>query len=312
MSRKTAPQPTAALPDLDRLGAFVAVAEAGGFTAAARLLGMQKATLSRKVRELEARLGVALLRRTSRAIALTSEGDAYLAPARAACDAARTAEAAAAATRAGLRGTLRVSTTPVLAELLVEPVLAPYLAAHRDVAVELDTSPRTIDLVTERFDLALRAGTLRDSSLRARRIGAARIAYVASPAYLRRHGAPTSPTDLAAHSLLVVDGGEPPWWAFVGRRGLVRQPIQPRLSTTSHQVVLLAVRAGVGIARVADFHVADDLAAGRLAVVLDRWTPPRGPIYALMPTGPVAPRTRAFVELVTRRLARTPALRDRT
>ncbi|MCE9574109.1 MAG: LysR family transcriptional regulator [Deltaproteobacteria bacterium] len=311
MSRKAYPT-TSAHPDLDRLGAFVAVADANGFAAAARRDGTQKATLSRKVRELEARLGVALLRRTSRAIAVTAEGQAYLGPARAALAAAREAEAAVASTQAGLTGTLRVSTTPVLAEWLAERVLPGYLLAHREVAIELDTSPRVRELVRERFDLAIRAGAPADSSMRARRLGAARIAYVASPAYLRRFGEPQSPAALVGHSLLAVSTEEAVTWAFVKRGALVRQLIRPRLSTPSNQVVLTAARAGAGIARVADFHVAADLAAGTLTAVLEAWTPPRSPIVAIMPAGRVAPRTRAFVEAVISGMARTPALRSRS
>lgn len=285
------------------MGALVAVVEAGGFSAAARRTGAKKALLSRKVRELEERLGVQLLTRTTRAIQLTEEGRDYFAHARRALQAAREAEESLSAGRGAPRGLLRVSTTAVLGELLLEPVALRYLARYPRVSLELDLSSRSVDLIREGFDVAIRAGALPDSSLRALRLGAGRSIYVASPAYLARRGAPNDPDALGAHALIGIGSG-PLEWLFARAGKISRLVVQPRLLSTSYDLAVRAAVAGLGITRVPDFYVRGPLAEGRLSPVLDAWTPGESPIHVLTPPGIQPPKTRAFVQLVAQHLGR--------
>lgn len=298
------------LPDLDALGLFVSVVEAGGFTAAARATGARKALLSRRVRELEARLDTQLLARTTRSIRLTEEGRRYFEHAQRALAAAREAELALAAGKGRPTGTLRVTTTAVLAEMLLEPVALRYLEKYPGVALELDVSSRTVDVVREGFDVAIRAGTLPDSSLTARRLGEARTGYFASPSYVKKRGAPAEPGELVHHATVVIGGGGTVEWPFARSGTVTSVVLRPRLLTTSYELALRAALAGLGIARVPEFYAREHVRQGRLTPVLEAWTPPAIPVHVLIPAGITPPRTRAFVEMVVRLLAREPVLAE--
>lgn len=300
----------AELPELDALGQFVAVVEAGGFSAAARRLGLRKATLSRGVASLEQRLGARLLYRTTRTIRLTDDGLTYYEHATRALSAARDAEAALARRAEEPEGLVRVAAIPIIAEVLVEPVIVPLLARYPRMRVELVTGARVVDLVGEGFDLALRAGARPLASQRVRVLGVAGIGYFAAPAYLARRGAPAHPGDLDGHDLLALIDGVTPVWTFVVNGRPITRDVRPRL-VGSGEVVLRAAQGGGGIVRLPSGTAAPLVAAGKLASVLAAWTPPPMPVMLVIPEGRPSRVARLFIDLAARALRGHPTLSGR-
>ncbi|WP_433935249.1 LysR substrate-binding domain-containing protein [Sorangium cellulosum] len=292
---------------LEELAAFVAVVEANGFTAAARAMRARKATLSQRVQDLEERLGVSLLVRTTRSLRLTDEGRAYFEHARRSLAAARDAEAVVALARSKPSGLLRITTSAALAGTLMDAVVAPYLARYPDVSVELDTSVRRVDLVREGFDLAIRVGPLDDSSLVARRLGTATGGYHASPRYLERRGCPGRPDELGDHDAIVVaheDG--PKEWPFI--TGSKKWPlvVRPRLTVGSFELAVQAAAAGAGVVRAPLYFVRPLLAKRRLVEVLKDWTPPGFDVHAVFPPGgALVPKTRVLLDMLAAWFARS-------
>ena len=291
---------------LDDLELFVAVVSAGGFTAASRAIGVRKALLSRRVQELEDRLGARLLERTTRTIRLTEVGAAFHEQA---AQAVASAHAAVQTAKAALRepsGLLRISATQLLADLLLEPVITVYLQRHPKVAIELDVGSRTVDVVRESFDIALRVGPPKDTSLQGRLLGTGRTIYVASAQYLARRGHPQKPGELAEHDAVAIAGG-PLEWPFEhrGRKQWVKP--QVRLLTPSYALARQAAVAGLGIARLPSFYLAAALRTGALQAILTEWTPAEAPIFALFAQRlHLAPKTRAFLDLLTEHLHDNP------
>ncbi len=276
---------------------FVAVVEASGFTAASRATGLRKALLSRRIQELEARLGARLLERTTRTVRVTEIGRAFYERAVQAVTIGRQAMASVDEARGEPWGTLRVSTTPLLADHLLAPIIVAYLNRYPNVAVELDVGVHTVDVVGDRFDLALRVGAPPPSSLRVRRLGRGRSVYVASPGYLARMGTPATPADMVRQRAVVITGG-PPTWSFVARgRSLTVTPTVS-LKTPSFGIAREAVRAGIGVARLPRFFVQQALDAGELTTIVDEWTPPEVPIVALFLPGKLATKTRGFLDML--------------
>jgi DNA-binding transcriptional LysR family regulator len=283
---------------LAELVAFVAVVDHHGFSAAARAAGLRKATLSERVRDLEARLGATLLVRTTRTLSLTDEGRAYADHARRALAAAREAEAAAIAMRATPSGKLRITMTPALAALFLDGVIAPYMRSHPNVSVELDTSMRNVDVVREGFDLAIRVGRLADSTLVARRLGTARGGYYASPAYLARRGAPTRPEELADHDTVAIPRGDRmPTWTFTSGHRKRSVVVRPRLFVGAFELAIPAALAGIGIIPNLRHHVQPYLAREELVPVLPEWTRPAIEVNALFAPGNARlPKLRAMID----------------
>lgn len=280
---------------------FLAAARAGSFAAAAKALRLTPSAVSRSVARLEARLGVVLLRRTTRSLALTVEGEIYR-------DRMATLVADIAAVELGLgrdagvlRGTLRVNASVPFGTQCLLPQLPRFTARYPDLAVDLALSDAIVDLVEERADIAIRIGPLRDTSLRAKKLGHSRMALVASPAYLAAHGTPASPDDLDAHHCLQfsfrrsVDS-----WPFLVGQSVVHRPVDGAFRGNSGEVVRLMAVAGGGIARLGRFHVASDLRDGRLAELLTAFNPGDGEdIHALYsPQDGHTPRIRAFLDFL--------------
>ena len=285
---------------LAELAAFASVIEHGGFSAAARAVGVRKATLSDRVRSLELRLGVLLLVRTTRTLRLTDEGRAYLEHARRSLAAAREAETAALASRTIAAGTLRVSMSPALSVALLHDVIAPYMRAYPNVTVHVDASTRVVDLAREGYDLAVRVGSLPDSSLTMRRLGFARGGYFASRAYLARRGAPRDPDDLVHHDTIAMPRGNTlPAWHFVSGARKRSVVIRPRLFVASFELGIIAALAGAGIVPCTRHAVRSHLARKRLVPVLASWTQPMFEVNALFPASPsLAPKTRILVDML--------------
>jgi DNA-binding transcriptional LysR family regulator len=283
--------------------AFAAVAEAGGFSAAARAGGLRKATLTERVRSLEARLGVSLLVRTTRTLRLTDDGRAYLEHARRALDAVRAADAAA--TSARPTGTVRVSVLPPLADVLLAEVVAPYLSRHPEVSVVFDASIGHVDLARERVDVAVRVGPLVDSALICRRLATLPGGYYASPAYVARRGAPSTPDALASHDTIAMSRGDRlPSWRFA-RGGRSRTVVvRPRLQVAAFEQGIAAAVAGAGIVPSPPFAVRRFVDDGTLVQVLRAWTPATFDVYAVHPAGRAAARIQVFVEALVAWFAR--------
>jgi DNA-binding transcriptional LysR family regulator len=267
---------------LDDVAVFVAVVEAGGFTAAARRLGLRKSTVSRRVAQLEARLGVRLLERTTRAVRVTDLGDEYFRRCARAVAQVREADELLSRARAVPSGLLRVATTQAVAETMLPPVAAAFLERYPQARLEVAIAKRVVDLVSEGFDVALRIGGAVPPGLRRRRLARGAICYCASPAYLAAQGAPRAPADLDAHACIVLgEGDEPAEWPFVGPEGPARKAVRARLRTGSLWLAYHAVRAGLGIGRLPAPLAAEDLQRGRLAAVLEAYTPPEQPLDAV-------------------------------
>ena len=249
---------------MDRFAAltsFVAVADRGGFAAAARHLGLSPAAVTRTIAALERHLGVSLFRRSTRMVALTEEGAGLLERAREILAQLQQAEHEAMGGQAAPRGELHVTAPVMFGRLHVLPVIGDLLAGHPDLSVRLTLLDRNMRLVEERIDVAVRIGALPDSGLRAVAIGSVRQVIVASPDYCARHGAPAHPRDLAKHDLIdgdhVRSGSQ---WRF-GRivRGV---PITPRLTVTSIEAQLDAAAAGLGLANVLSYQSARGIEFG--------------------------------------------------
>jgi DNA-binding transcriptional LysR family regulator len=283
--------------------AFVRVVQAGSFTGAAAKLGVSKSVVSERVSALEEELDQKLLNRTTRKLSLTPDGTALYERCARVALAADEALSAAAGARGAPSGLLRVNAPIVFAEeYLIEP-LGKFMEKYPGVRVELGLSDHPIDLVEEGVDVAVRiTSRLAGSSLVARRIASDQPVLCASPAYLARHGKPESPEELLKHecltySLLKVSQE----WRFKSRGAEepITLPIEPRFSAASGALLRRAAIGGLGVAVLPKFMVASDLAAGRLAIVLDSLYAPTLGIYAVYPESRRTPsKVRAFVDVL--------------
>lgn len=297
-----------ATPPLDDLVVFAAVAETSGFSAAARRLGVSKSMVSAAVSRLEARLGVRLLQRTTRRLSLTEAGSATLPHAQRMLVAARDAEEAAVSLRTSPRGTLRVNAPMSFGVLHVAPALGAFARACPEVRVDLVLDDRVLDLVEGGFDLAIRIGTLADSTLVASPVARNRNVLVAHADYLARAGSPQQPEELAAHAALVysLSPTGASWTLERGRRSRLVKVGGP-LQANSSLVLRDAALQGLGIARMPWFVVGEDLAQGRLQRVLAGWSLPEQGIHALTTARGQQPRkTTAFIGFLRARFGEPP------
>lgn len=292
--------------DMNDLIVFTRVVQAGSFTLAARLLGMPKSTVSRRVTELEDRLKARLLQRTTRKLGLTDAGRIYFAYSERIAADVEDAERALGQLQDSPRGLLRV-TAPHSFSLL-GPVLSEFLAAHSEVRAEIMCTDRPVDLVAEGFDLAIRIGHLEDSTLVTRSLGSMRRVLVASPSYCRRRGVPRLPADLAEHETIAFAAGSArAEWSLRGVDETVDIRIAPRATINDFRILVDAVRAGLGIAWMPEFGIATDVKEGRLRRVLPDWHSEAIPLQVVYPTARhLSPKVAAFVELLARRLTLGP------
>lgn len=292
--------------DLNAVLALVKVVEQGSFRGAAKVLDMPKSTVSRKIAELEAHLGVQLLQRSTRKLSLTDAGAAYVDHAAAAIAQLESAELALSEVQRTPRGRLRVTATPQMGQSFLAPLVMEFLRAYPEVEVSMHLTDRHVDLIAERFDVALRAGELPDSTLVAHRLGAGTVRVVGSPEYLHAHGAPTTLADLAGHVCLIATnsvGANRGVWRFGEGRSARDVAIAGCLSADDFVVLRAAAERGLGLARLPDLLVRDSLRAGALVSVLDEFAPPVTPLHLVHLGGRyVTPRTRAFLEFMKPRL----------
>ena len=288
---------------MDRLlaiSAFVTVAELRGFAPAARRLRLSASAVTRLVAALEERLGLRLLQRTTRSVALTDAGARFLESARRILAAVEEAESAARTQRSEPRGRLVVAAPNVFGRREVAPIMSDYLSKYPEVTGELNLAERIVNLVEEGVDVAVRIGVLADSSLRARVVGRTRRVLVASPGYLARRKAPRSPEDLVRHALIQLTAlGDADEWRFFREGAELRQPIAPAFATNSADAAIGHAERGGGIAMALSYQVAELVRRGALRVVLASFEPPPLPIQLVYPSSRlVSANVRTFIELV--------------
>lgn len=293
------------MPDLEGWAIFATVAERRSFTAAAEALGLSKATVSKAVSRLEARVGAQLFHRTSRRLSLTPAGQSLAGRAARLLSDAQAAEEAAREEATGPSGIVRMAAPMGFGILYVAPALVDLHATCPNLTVDLHLSDARIDLVEQGFDLALRIGHLADSSLRARRLADIPRYLIASPGYLARAGRPAHPAEIERHACLTYsNSAQPDRWRFVDRAG-VEVVVRARgpLSANSGESMLPMLRAGAGMAWLPGFMVEEDLAAGRLEVLLPEWTqPPEIGLHLVTPPGGPRPaRVTAAIDFFAKR-----------
>lgn len=284
----------------DALSAFVRTAELRGFAAASRMIGISPSAVTRLVADLESRLGVRLLNRTTRSVVPTEAGLRYLDRARAILGALREADESARSERSTPNGRFSLTAPLLFGRLHVAPLMCDYLARFPDVVGTLQLSDRLVHMIDEGVDLAVRIGNLPDSGMIVRRVGRTRRVVVASPGYLEARGRPRRPEDVKRHSTIhftSLNGSAE--WPFFDQDRDVRVPIVPRYSTNSADAAIAHAEKGGGLTSVLSYQVADAVRAGRLAIVLSRFERPALPIQLVYPATRMLPiKVRAFIELV--------------
>lgn len=300
----------AKLPDFEALAIFAKVVEMRSFAGAASELAMSKATVSKAVTRLEERLGARLFNRTSRKIALTDAGQKLSGYATRLLADGEAAESEALAQSVAPRGLVKLAAPMTYGAKNVAPLLPEFLKAYPDVSIDLHLSDAIVDLIGDGFDLGIRIGSLPDSSLVARRIRTMPRHTVAAPAYLKKHGTPTHPSELTEHrcfgyAYLTTS------WHYTNAAGdevLVRPTGQ--LRGNNGEAIMPSLLAGLGIADLPEFIVGDAIASGKLEVVLKGWKQREGAVHLVMPPGGPRPaRVEVLADFLTERLA--PAARSR-
>jgi DNA-binding transcriptional LysR family regulator len=299
---------------MDRLHAmttFVAVVDCGGFASAARKLNLSPPIVTRAVAELEERLGLRLLTRTTRVVRVTDAGARFAEDCRRILADIDEAETAATGTHTTPRGTLTLTAPVLFGQLYVTPILVSYLQQFPEVQAQCLFLDRVVNVVEEGIDVAVRIGELPDSSLQAVRVGRVRRVLVASPAYLQARGTPKRPEDLAYHTLVSGAGVNPvSEWRFNDAGTAHVQRLQPRMRTTTNDSAIAAALGGLGIARLLSYQVAALLRSGALQAVLEVFESAPLPVHVVHHEGRRATqKVRAFVDLAVERLREDPGLR---
>lgn len=289
---------------LESMSVVLAVAEAGSLSAAARRQKLPLATVSRKVSELEEHLRTKLFNRSSRALVPTDAGLSYIAAAKRILADIAEAERAASGEYATPRGDLSVSTLVALGRLCLQPILAEFLATFPEVDVQLNLQDRTVDLLEEHIDVALRVGDLADSSLIAVRVGEIRRVACASPAYLKSRGTPRSPDDLSAHDCISYPPMQSPGtWRFRREQTEYVVPVRSRFVASNLESACDAARAGLGITVAFSYLLAESIKSRQLIALLEDFQPPPQPVSLVYAPNRFMPaKLRAFLDFAAPRL----------
>lgn len=299
------------MADLAGISVFAAVARLGGFTAAAKTLGLSKSTVSKQIARLENRLGARLLNRTTRRLSLTEIGAAYYERCRRIVEEAEEAELAVTQLHAEPMGTLRINAPVSFGLLHIAPLLPEFMARHPALHVAIEVNDRRVDLIEDGLDVAIRIGDLADSSLVARRLAPCHFAVVASPDYWAHNGIPEHPSELARHNCLNYTLRErPDTWRFQDP-GAAQTPVDVTVSGTlsanNGDLLLAAALAGTGIYLCPTFFCGEHLAEGRLQRALVNYPLPAAGIHAVWPPNRhLSAKVRAFVDFLVERLGPEP------
>jgi DNA-binding transcriptional LysR family regulator len=290
------------LIDVNDVLVFLAVAESGSFTAAGHTLRMPKTTVSRKVRELELQLGVQLLHRTTRRLGLTQAGTIYFERCKQIPQSLIDASAAISELQSRPTGTLRITCSYSLAISLVTPALAQFRALYPEVRIDLVLSHRTLDLIEEKIDIALRMGDLPDSSLLARRLAVLSNRVYASPEYLVRHGEPVHPSELRTHFALVTRiarFGNSYAWPMSEGGALKNFEISPVIEADDPEVLKAPLVAGAGLMMATDMVMRELCEQGLVKPVLAGWLGRCPTLHAVFPQGLAQPpKLRVFLDFL--------------
>ncbi len=297
------------LPDLEAWAIFAKVAETGSFARAAEELSLSQATVSKAITRLESRIGITLFHRTSRRVSLTDAGEASVERAARMLGEGESIESEIADRSNTLRGLIRVAAPMSFGVSRLAPQLPDFMQAHPDVDLDVQLSDEMVDLVADRFDVALRISTLADSSLRARRLCQVRILLVGAPAYFQAHGKPKHPRDLAKHrgfQYSYTRGGNT--WRFRhGRHGEFAQSVPRQLQANNAEVFAAALRGGLGLALQPEFLVWEDLRDGVLETAMDDWSVEPLALSIVTPPGLHRPvRVQALIDYLAARLEKEP------
>jgi len=289
---------------------FVGIVEAGSISGAAERLGLPKSAVSRRLAELEARLGVSLIQRTTRKQHLTDSGRAFYERSVAILADLDEAESAVSQAHGALKGGLKVALPLSFGLLHLAPLIQAFMTQHPDVRFELDFNDRQIDLMQEGFDLAIRIATLEDSSLIARRLAPIRHIVCASPGYLAKFGTPQVASDLTRHVCLAYSNvRDPDVWAYHGpggQPGSVRVPV--RLASSSGEFNIRAAIADEGLVLIPSFYCHEALRSGQLVKLLADHTWPELSAYAVYPpTRHLSSRVRALIDFLVERMVGEPS-----
>jgi DNA-binding transcriptional LysR family regulator len=295
---------------LTEMQIYVAVAECEGFASAARRLGISPPVVTRAVADLEARLGVRLLNRTTRYVRATDAGQRYLDDARRVIAAADEADEAAIGVNSEPRGHLTVTAPVLFGRIYVMPAIVDYLQRYPAAEVSALFVDRVVNLLEEGVDVALRIGELGDSSFNALRVGRVRCVLCASPDYLARQGVPENPDALTGHSIIVATSlGANVEWRFMQDKTPWVVRIKPRLSVSSNDSAIEAAVRGLGIARLMSYQVAPEIDSGKLKILLSEYETAPVPIHIVHREGRyTSTKIRSFIDLMAEQLRANKSL----
>ncbi|WP_319568691.1 LysR family transcriptional regulator [Cohaesibacter marisflavi] len=288
---------------LDAMSVLVAVVDAGSLSAAARSLGLPLTTVSRRISDLESRIGTTILNRSARGLTVTDQGTAYVAACRQILEEVDEAERTAAGEFSEPKGLLTLTAPIVFGRLHILPVLTDFLASYPDVTARLEQTDRSVNLQEEQIDAAIRIGHLPDSSLRARRLGEVRQVACASPSYLQNHGHPQTPEDLVSHSCVTFENLMPAdRWSFGSDKSARQVPVNTRLGVNTAEAAIEAAASGLGITRVLSYQVSKAVKEGRLEIILMEDEPQPWPVNIIYLGRPVPQKLRSFIDFASPRL----------
>jgi DNA-binding transcriptional LysR family regulator len=289
------------------LNAFIAVVEAGGFSAAARTTGDSQSAVSKAIGALEKRLSVMLFNRSTRRVALTDQGQRYYDRIKPLCDEMQDADSELTASTLGISGLIRIAASATFGRLHVLPLIPDLLLLNPGLKVDLVLSDIVRDMVEDRIDLAIRVGPVDEPDAVVRRVAITPLVCVGSRLYFERHGSPKTPTDLVEHNCLLYGGtAEAAIWPFVGREGRFTVPVRGNLSSNSIETIRAAVLAGVGIGLFAKVSLADELCHPDVITILEDFMSDGRDISLVWPKRRFVPArvrqvTNFFAEAIVRR-----------
>lgn len=284
---------------------FAAVVDGGSFVHAADALDMSKPTVSRYIADLEQRLGVRLLQRTTRKLSLTEEGRAFYGRCKAVLADVEVAEAEITSQSVAVKGLIKVNAPMSFGILELAPLWPDFMSKHPDIELDITLADRVVDLVEEGYDLAVRIARLPNSSLVSRKLASTRMVLCASPGYLRKHGKPRHPTELTNRAVLsyslLATGDQ---WEFDGPEGKVAVTVKPIMRTNSGDTCIAAARKNKGIVFQPSFMVSADLRSGALVELMPQYRALEFGIYAVYPTRQhVLPKVRALIDFLAQKMA---------